>query len=468
LAVFILAIGIISVAAIFPAGIAQQVQTKDAIYGPIVAEQAANTLRSKLSQDDFGTFEQFGLTAGDRHQIFGTLGDRDPEIQSDAHETISGDWGWMRPSFILPDGQPPISPGVTPAKITQPNALDGAIDIFSLRKTRASSTPVFSPLAEQDNEEDGSDFFYTSDYGKISSNNFAGRYPFDITRSTDDSLYPFNQSSIREANVLAGIPFNRARFVILDPPAPFESVAGLGASGDFDYRLDPARAGRLEPLVTFTQGERSWPIGSETPEYYWDCMFRRYQGRIQVAIFVYRVTFGGAGSGTYTVNACSLQGNSNPPSESPLPARIDLPFTYRSANGPEVTIDRWFPNGQDPNDPTDDMVVPGTTTLQGESVLLSLDAYDNGWQAPGQWLLDQNGTVHRVFAGRRSTGEGPVRLGQRVPYISRQASNGNLIDAEGEFTDENTASAVKSIWFIPPESRDGFTLIPVFVAVKDL
>ena len=102
LAVFILAIGIISVAAIFPAGIAQQVQTKDAIYGPIVAEQAVGVLRSKLDQEDFGTFEQFGLVAGDRYQVSANSGARDPEILSDAQGTIPGDWGWMRPSFLLP------------------------------------------------------------------------------------------------------------------------------------------------------------------------------------------------------------------------------------------------------------------------------------------------------------------------------------------------------------------------------
>ena len=40
LSVFILAIGIISVSALFPAGIAQQQQTADDQLGPVVAEQA--------------------------------------------------------------------------------------------------------------------------------------------------------------------------------------------------------------------------------------------------------------------------------------------------------------------------------------------------------------------------------------------------------------------------------------------
>ena len=63
LAIFILGIGIISVAAVFPAGIALQRQANDDIMGPIVAKSAFATLRSKLSQDDFGAFGDFGCFA---------------------------------------------------------------------------------------------------------------------------------------------------------------------------------------------------------------------------------------------------------------------------------------------------------------------------------------------------------------------------------------------------------------------
>jgi prepilin-type N-terminal cleavage/methylation domain-containing protein len=65
LAVFILAIGIISVSALFPAGIAQQQQTADAQLGPVVAEQALGLLRSRVKSEDFGTVHVFdaGLDA---------------------------------------------------------------------------------------------------------------------------------------------------------------------------------------------------------------------------------------------------------------------------------------------------------------------------------------------------------------------------------------------------------------------
>ena len=63
LAIFILGIGVISIAALFPACIALQRQAADDTIGPIVAKNALATIRSKLGQDDFGTFEEFGLAS---------------------------------------------------------------------------------------------------------------------------------------------------------------------------------------------------------------------------------------------------------------------------------------------------------------------------------------------------------------------------------------------------------------------
>ena len=96
LSVFILGIGVISIAALFPAGIAQQRQSVDDITGPIVAQNALAILRTKLRPADFGTFEEFG---GAVPPLF----------------TIDGDWPWLRPAFIFPDSDYP----------------NGAIDIFN-------------------------------------------------------------------------------------------------------------------------------------------------------------------------------------------------------------------------------------------------------------------------------------------------------------------------------------------------
>ncbi|MEY4182220.1 MAG: hypothetical protein RLZZ217_846, partial [Planctomycetota bacterium] len=85
LAVFILGIGIISVSALFPAGIVQQRASNDDALGPVVAQHALGVIRSKVTQDDFGTFEEYGL-----YDLGGT-----------APTTIPGDWLWKRPTMYF-------------------------------------------------------------------------------------------------------------------------------------------------------------------------------------------------------------------------------------------------------------------------------------------------------------------------------------------------------------------------------
>lgn len=460
LAIFILGIGIIAVAAIFPAGIAQQQRIRDDVMGPIVAAHAIGTLQSKLSSDDFGTFEQFDLEASDI---------RDQDLVGYDSGTISGDWGWMRPSFLLNND---FSIGVPPEPNYSPAPLEGAIDIFGLRYTRSNSNNPFNEgqgFTPHPATENDSDLLYTSDFARF-PDNLSGR--FELTENSSS----FDGNSFQEARHLYGIPFNRAKYAIIEPIAP---------SGG-DYRIDPAREGRLEPLFTFTQAERTWPQGAAVPEYYWDCMFRRYQGRVQVAVFVYRVGFNGGEPRVYTVSGHNGGSTTNPvsappqvsPAESPFPVRFDLGDDRNS---------RWYPRGPlDDNEPDrnplNDLVVPftnpgvnGSSSSLGLSPLSEFDVYASGWQRSGQWLLDQNGTVHRVLAGRTAANGGPVRLTQRPPYVPRQDVNGNLLypeDGAGSNSQDvdfaNMASAVKTLWFIPPETRDGFILTPVYVAVGEI
>ena len=54
LAIFIMGLGVIAVAALFPAGIAQQRRSADDIIGPIVANNALAVLRTRLRAEDFG------------------------------------------------------------------------------------------------------------------------------------------------------------------------------------------------------------------------------------------------------------------------------------------------------------------------------------------------------------------------------------------------------------------------------
>src|SRR5262245_25735142 len=59
LAIFILGVGVISIAALFPAGIAQQRQSVDDIMGPTVANNALSILRNKIRPEDFGSLDDF-------------------------------------------------------------------------------------------------------------------------------------------------------------------------------------------------------------------------------------------------------------------------------------------------------------------------------------------------------------------------------------------------------------------------
>ncbi|MHC4129030.1 MAG: type IV pilus modification PilV family protein, partial [Planctomycetota bacterium] len=59
MAIFILGIGVLGIAALFPAGIAQQRASVDDVIGPLVADNAIALLRARLEPGDFGTFEEF-------------------------------------------------------------------------------------------------------------------------------------------------------------------------------------------------------------------------------------------------------------------------------------------------------------------------------------------------------------------------------------------------------------------------
>ena len=449
LSIFILAIGIIAISAVFPAGIIQQQQSTDAVIGPIVAQNALGVLRSKLDQEDFGTFEQFGIDLDSHVSTWNPVGSPAP-----------GDWTWIRPSYLLRGGifTQPIPPNLNP------DELHGAIDIFSLRLTRNAESG-FDDLPEIAGEPNlGSPggvnaIFATSDFA-VPQDPVGAKLIPDFMQDSGDGY--------SGAEKLYGIPYNRNKHAILDDYSPdFPGYNG-------PYLTNPAREGRNEPLVTILQSERSWPQGARTPQYVWDCMFRRYQGRIQVAIFVYRVSSASNEPRPYAVASGydALLPNVQGFSESPLPVRTFLgdQGSPDQSNVPSQWDwdSFWSPRGLEKEDAAnklDDLFVPDIES--GGSVLTALDPFDEGWQSPGQWILDQNGNIHRVLAGRRTANDGPVRLARPVPHVARHASNGNLRGEDGPSTVDE-AAAVKAIWFIPPETRDGMNLTPVFVTVRDL
>ncbi|MEE9131574.1 MAG: prepilin-type N-terminal cleavage/methylation domain-containing protein [Phycisphaerales bacterium] len=326
LSVFILGIGVISIAALFPAGIAQQRQSVDDITGPIVAQNALAILRTKLRPADFGTLEEFGSLSA----------------------TIEGDFGWSRPAFFT------------------------------------SETDV---------------------------NGFPVR---------PGSILIFNDSTL--PNLTNGeIWWNRSRY-------------GLEA-----------------PTIIFTQRERYYPMRSlnsadprpPKPQYVWDCMFRRFQGKVMVAIFVYRTTIVGGGDVAYRVPE-----NPSNPNLTLMPMTLPLPDpwdTYGLSSG---------------NTPADDALILGTDPYN------TADQFQS-WQEPGQWILDQNNNLHRVLSRYRNDDDLPVvELIRPVPtmpvlpvYFLLNTGNQGVQDV------------VSSIWYIPREvTLDGVPvrLTAVYVTVREL
>ena len=344
MAIFILGIGVISIAALLPAGIVQQQQSVDDVVGPIVADSAISIIRSKIRPEDFGSFENFSAVP--------------------PRPTIAGDWTWLRPGFYFND--------VSGTPIVE----RGAIDIFSS--------------------------------GPVDATEFSG------------------------GSGLTGIPFNVQRH----PAGP--------------------------PAILITQRERYYPQHSEYPSpdgkpsapahYVWDCMFRRFEGRILVAIFVYRVNLPAGETRPYFVEP-----DISSPAVPPLPVWLDL--TDGGAD-----IDRgWDVPGPDGTPGTaDDAFVIGTQPCD------ALDLFDipQSWQVPGQWVLDQNNSIHQVLSVDCEDDFGGigVQLVRPVPGLPSMPVYYSVPPGDG------ATNIVSDIWYIPPypTGADGPRLTPVYVTVKEL
>lgn len=356
-AIFILGIGVVSIASLFPVGLTQQQRSADAILGPIVANNALEVLRSKVSPDDFGY-----------SNIFNSAGPFD-----DVYTTIETDSRWRRPAF------------------------------------------------------------YLSDVNNVTDNLGINR---DVSAGSIDLFYG-TQYSGADAHTVTELTYSKTKFPIVQFPDP--------------------------PHIVIAQQDRYWPqqpairpVGTNAvpPQYVWDCAFRRFQGRIQVAIFVYRVQSVGGEAPPYRVAENPIDNNLPPLPHANL---LDGSSTY-----PDY---EWGPD-LDPSNP------PGTTRdvfFVGTEPGTPYDPYiyDQGWQAPGQWLLDQNNNIHRVLSGRRNSNDGPVELTRPAPAMPPVAVYS--FGSDLSFT-------VIEMWYIPPVTT-GFTetgaaiqwnLTPVYIAVREL
>ena len=347
MAIFILGIGLISIAALFPAGILLQQRGEDELNGPIVAAHAIELIRNRLSPDDFGSWwdlhdaqveylEWYHGVGGGSEQddmVIGKLG-IDSCCQPAAwmdHES----WPWLRPAMVTK------SVGVSgPYK---PGTLD-----------------VFNSLGFEDRP----------DTPMIGEGN--GSHPYQKFLSFRIGDYSWDRERL-------GIPFHPRHIVTED---------------NYGIRIDPPVLS--VPRVLITPEERSWPqpdaVGIQ-PKYYWDCAFRRTGSEVQVAIFVYRAERESLSQIPWTPGPINREGV--PGYFMPVPWPVDLGGCSNVDNG--HGFDRWAVGAKE-----------GPDDFFGTSVTNFLTGTDNpdfGWMLPGQWLVDQRGDVHRVASGRNSSQE---------------------------------------------------------------
>ena len=488
IAIFILGIGMISIASLFPAGIKQQEIAEDDVYGPLVARHAMELLRTRLKQEDFGCFEDFSDAAGGTSKVdLIPLGNTAASGTSPYTPTIAKDWIWKRPGFITVDDT-----------TTSDRDEAGMYDIFSYYGTRKNigGTRTTSPSA----------------------------LPGNFTSSTLLTDVSFTTGFGSQQNKIFGIPYNREKF---DEQMDVAKVnyawtfadSGIPKSGAAPSGTTNVGNALREPAVFFTQRERYWPMPANavgvtpTPRYVWDCMFRRFNGRILVGMFVYRVIpangLMGGNPNTMTpyvstavttaldpINATKI--SKYPPIPQWVSSRSQMGNLSRNtgegankvwgAGGLDTKVGSSF-NTSKCSPFRDDCAVPGTgpsTTALTDPTALT---YSETWQLPGQWMIDQYNNVHHVIEGRRTHDDGPVILAKPVP---RQPYSNSLFDAKDatERTTNTTGNknpasgtnallatpgsggdavlGIQDLWFVPPYDANGNQLLPVYACVEEL
>lgn len=401
LAIMILAIGLIAVGSLFPAAIFQQRLSTDETVGPLVAESALNTLRNKLRPEMFGTME-------DMYAFFGAQN--------------------------LPVGLEPS--GGFPARF--------AVDYF-----QQGNLAVGDWVIQPGDWEWRRPAFFLNDPESIIpvGSNVTSAIPrgsIAIFRNSNVSWGPNVTASEVPWNVNA-VGVNPGG----DPFLPFANPPILASWGN-----------QPQPVI-FRPEERAFPpsAAGDRPLYRWEVMFRRYQGRILAAIFVFRVGQGGGEVGRYIppTNTAPLD-----PARPPIPARVQapVPMSLVPSSFELAAFAPWLPGGPDSNPSTlaDNNRVPGTQSGS------PFDAADPryGWQATGQWLLDQNNVIHRVQRGRRLGTDDWVTLTRPVPLLADVVSNIRRINTPLE------GPSVLGVWFLPPVDGAGNNITPIYVTVKEL
>jgi prepilin-type N-terminal cleavage/methylation domain-containing protein len=260
MSIMILAIGLISVAALFPAGMVLQQRAKDDVDGPAVAKAALNTIRSRLSQEDFGAWTDF-YTSDQVDNLFQTL----LTEESPAYFLRATDWPWMRPAVVIPQDAS--------------DSMRGVVDVFNrlrydeTRQTvtdRDSDSDYFRFFQSRTFDQDGSPvslgipYAFKGDWpANPVDDDFVRLRPPAVIFSQDDRRWPPKDGSGRGTQYYWDFMLRRSGGKVFVAVFVYRAIQP-GSSGGV-WAVEPTTvAGTLQSSVPFMQPleyNQAWPPG---------------------------------------------------------------------------------------------------------------------------------------------------------------------------------------------------------------
>jgi hypothetical protein len=408
MAIFILSIGIISIAALFPAGILQQQRGTDDLIGAIVADNAFSIIRAAVRPDDFGSFADPVVTLS---QVPGNVGSDPTHIPFDT--SLLSDFPWLRPGMIHDKDDPG-------------NPLNGAIDIFTSRFVR-NAQGIGDPV-------DGS-LSYSAEFpGGLDANG--------TLRLTG---IPYNPTLAQFENGLRDVPLER---IITQQERFYPQQSSAGTDGTLAFNK---------------------------PQYTWECMFRRHSGRVQVAIFVYRVVPPPGLEQWVYFSPYRVVTDTYGANVPYLPERLNLVTPPGRADLPSGA--QWSALAPFSDEPISPFYVRGVDS----GAAWDPDNEFHSWSAAGQWLVTQNNEVLNVVSNSPGEGSDPNRVELRRGPAPLPAIRSNYVFPTGAGAVPSNGfmydGTVTHLWFIPRKVEfeiDGVdqpftvTLEPVFATVREL
>jgi hypothetical protein len=109
--------------------------------------------------------------------------------------------------------------------------------------------------------------------------------------------------------------------------------------------------------------------------------------------------------------------------------------------------------------------------VQGDFAANAIPKVSVQWQQPGQWIIDNNGNVHRVAQGRRFlTDPVQVRLSAPVPRVpSSQVFDDYEIQPTATSPADNVPQGIRTLHYVPTIiDTNGTQLLAVYATVREL